>query len=62
MAFDPLIKKDVPMPVDPSNTSSVGEQVEQGVVKIKEGLTEQSSEWEDKDKPGATSPDSNKLT
>ncbi len=34
-------------PVDPSNTSDVGQRVEQGVIKIKEGISEQSSEWED---------------
>jgi len=34
-------------PVDPSNTSNVGQSVEQGVVKIKEGISGQSSEWED---------------
>ena len=34
-------------PVDPSNTSSVGQKVEQGVVDTKAGISEQSSEWED---------------
>jgi hypothetical protein len=34
-------------PVDPSNTSNVGQKVETGVASIKEGLSEQSSEWED---------------
>jgi len=34
-------------PVDPSNTSSVGQKVEQGVVDTKKGISEQSSEWED---------------
>ncbi|MGI8634524.1 MAG: hypothetical protein ACR2KZ_03890 [Segetibacter sp.] len=34
-------------PVDPSNTSSIGQKVEQGVIDIKAGISEQSSEWED---------------
>lgn len=34
-------------PVDPSNTSSVGQKVEQGVVDTKAGISEQSGEWED---------------
>ena len=34
-------------PADPSNTSRVGQKVEQGVIGIKQGITEQSSEWED---------------
>ncbi len=34
-------------PVDPSNTSDVGQKVEQGVVDTKEGISEQSSQWED---------------
>ena len=35
-------------PVDPSNTSNIGQRVEQGVIDIKKGISEQSSEWEDK--------------
>ncbi len=35
-------------PPDPSNTSNIGQRVEQGVIDIKEGLTQQSNEWEDK--------------
>lgn len=35
-------------PVDPSNTSDVGQKIEQGVVDTKKGISEQSSEWEDK--------------
>lgn len=35
-------------PVDPSNTSSIGQRVEQGVIDIKGGLYEQTNEWEDK--------------
>lgn len=34
-------------PVDPSNTSSVGQKVEQGVIDTKAGISEQSGEWED---------------
>ncbi len=35
-------------PVDPSNTSNIGQRVEQGVIDTKEGISDQSSEWEDK--------------
>ena len=35
-------------PVDPSNTSDIGQKVEQGVIDTKEGISEQSSEWEDR--------------
>lgn len=35
-------------PVDPSNTSNIGQRIEQGVIDTKEGISEQSSEWEDK--------------
>lgn len=35
-------------PADPSNTSNIGQRVEQGVIDTKEGISEQSSEWEDK--------------
>jgi hypothetical protein len=34
-------------PVDPSNTSNIGQKVETGVVSKKEGISEQSTEWED---------------
>ncbi|HEX8279059.1 MAG TPA: hypothetical protein VF540_10210, partial [Segetibacter sp.] len=34
-------------PVDPSNTSDIGQKVEQGVVDTKAGISEQSGEWED---------------
>jgi hypothetical protein len=34
-------------PVDPSNTSEVGQKVEQDVVSTQRGISEQSSEWED---------------
>jgi len=36
-------------PVDPSNTSDVGQKVEQGVISTQQGISEQSSEWEDVD-------------
>jgi hypothetical protein len=39
-------------PVDPSNTSDVGQKVEQGVVDTKAGISEQSSEWEDEQERG----------
>ncbi len=39
-------------PVDPSNTSSIGQKVEQGVIDIKEGMSEQSNAWEDKQERG----------
>jgi hypothetical protein len=39
-------------PVDPSNTSDLGQKVEQGVVDTKAGISEQSSEWEDKQERG----------
>ena len=39
-------------PVDPGNTSSIGQKVEQGVVDTKEGISEQSSEWEDRQERG----------
>ncbi|MDB5247229.1 MAG: hypothetical protein JWQ40_1623 [Segetibacter sp.] len=35
-------------PVDPSNTSNLGQRVEQGVIQTKEGISEQSAEWEDR--------------
>ncbi len=34
-------------PVDPSNTSNIGQKVETGVVSKKESISEQSAEWED---------------
>jgi hypothetical protein len=34
-------------PVDPSNTSEVGQKIEQGVIDTKKGISEQSGEWED---------------
>ena len=44
---NPDIPADNQAPVDPSNTSNIGQKVEQGVIDIKEGISEQSSEWED---------------
>lgn len=34
-------------PLDPSNTSSIGQKVEQGVIDTKAGISEQSAKWED---------------
>jgi hypothetical protein len=34
-------------PVDPSNTSNIGQKIETGVISKKEGISEQSAEWED---------------
>ena len=34
-------------PPDPSNTSHIGQKVEQGVISKQEGISEQSSAWED---------------
>lgn len=34
-------------PIDPSNTSDIGERVEQGVISIHDGISEQSAQWED---------------
>ncbi len=34
-------------PVDPSNTSDVGQRIEQGVISTQKGISEQSGEWED---------------
>ena len=39
-------------PVDPSNTSNIGKKVETGVVSKKEGISEQSAEWEDSQERG----------
>jgi hypothetical protein len=47
-------------PVDPSNTSDIGQRIEQGVVDTKKGISEQSSEWEDRQErsiPHPTTPD-----
>lgn len=44
---NPNSPKEEQPPVDPSNTSNVGQRVEQGVIDIKDGISEQSSEWED---------------
>ena len=44
-------------PVDPSNTSNVGQKIETGVVSKKEGISEQSAEWEDIQKRGVPAQD-----
>lgn len=44
-------------PVDPSNTSNIGQKVEQGIIDIKEGISEQSDEWEDKQERSSDSSD-----
>jgi len=47
-------------PVDPSNTSDIGQRIEQGVVDTKKGISEQSSEWEDRQErtiPHPSTPD-----
>ncbi len=33
-------------PIDPSNTSDIGQNVSQGVISPKEGITEQSTQWQ----------------
>lgn len=45
---DPSVSHDGKAPEDPSNTNSVGKKVEQGIVDKRKGITEQSSEWEEK--------------
>lgn len=45
---DPTVSHGDKPPADPSNTSHIGQRVEQGVISKKEGITEQSSKWEDK--------------
>lgn len=42
---------DSSVPIDPSNTSSIGDKVDQGVISIKEGISEQINEWEEKPSP-----------
>lgn len=41
-------------PVDPSNTSDIGQRVEQGVISTHKSITDQSAEWEDKDEREVT--------
>lgn len=36
-----------PMPTDPSDTGGIGQNEGQGIIKIKEGLSEQSAKWDD---------------
>jgi len=40
-----------PAPPDPSNTSHIGQKVEQGVISKQDGISEQSSAWEDRQEP-----------
>ena len=44
---DPSKSHDCKAPEDPSNTSHIGQRVEQEIISKKEGITQQSSEWED---------------
>lgn len=46
---DPSKSHDGKAPEDPSNTSHIGQRVEQEIISKKEGINLQSSEWEDKD-------------
>ena len=48
-------------PVDPSNTSGIGQKVEQGDIDTKEGISEQSSEWEDRQERGIPANDTNRA-
>lgn len=52
--LDPTVSHGDEAPADPSNTSHIGQRVEQGVVSKTEGITEQSSEWEDKQERDTT--------
>ena len=45
---DPSKSHDGKKPEDPSNTSHIGQRVEQEIISKKEGINLQSSEWEDK--------------
>jgi len=47
-------------PVDPSNTSDIGQKVETGVIDTKEGISEQSAAWEDQQERGIPGNDGNK--
>ncbi len=44
---DPSKSHDGKAPEDPSDTSHIGQRVEQEIISKKEGITQQSSEWED---------------
>lgn len=46
---DPSKSHDGKAPEDPSNTSHIGQRVEQEIITKKEGISEQSSKWEDQD-------------
>ena len=45
--IDPSLSHGDKPPADPSNTSHIGQNVEQGVISKNTGITEQSSTWED---------------
>ncbi len=45
----PSENKNIDQPVDPSNTSHIGQNVEQGIIDTKEGITKQSSQWENEE-------------
>ena len=45
---DPSKSHEGKAPEDPSNTSHIGQRVEQEIISKKEGINVQSSEWEDK--------------
>lgn len=49
---DPSRSRDGEAPPDPSNTSHIGQPIEQGVIKKKEGISEQSAEWENSQEKG----------
>ena len=44
---DPSKSHDGKAPEEPSNTNHIGQRVEQKIISKKEGITQQSSEWED---------------
>ena len=51
---DPTIAHGSQAPADPSNTSHIGQRVEQGIISKDEGITTQSSEWEKLQDEGKT--------
>lgn len=51
---NPTVSHGDKAPDDPSNTSHIGQKVEQGVISKKEGIADQSSEWEDLPERGTT--------
>ena len=48
-------------PPDPSNTSNIGQPIEQGVISKKEGISEQSARWEDKQERGVPGEGDNSM-